>query len=221
MIADLVGVPDMQDTWGLRQDGWDCHSSRDVSEGKPKRTEAREPSMHVAESSEEEVEQPCAGERGGGKGEGVGGTQRRKRAIAAMISNQQRVNAVAGIPRGGSSKPRVSANRHRKVCVEVRAHRRTLYLRGGSVIGKRMSGTDDNQASQKSTAKYLNITGNQDGAGLQRMRPFLKSKGIGKQAEESISCAGVGQRKEKCSRQVLQLWLELSRCSGRFCEFIA
>jgi hypothetical protein len=53
--------------------------------------------------------------------------------------------------------------------------------------------------------------------GLQRRRPFLKSNGIGKQVEESLSCAGVvGQRKEKCRRQVLQLWLELSRCSGRF-----
>jgi hypothetical protein len=114
MLADLVGVPDTQDTWGLRQDGWNCHSSRDVLEGKPKRTEAREPSMQVTESSEEEVEQPCAGERDGGKGEGAGGTQRRKRAMTAMISNQQRVHVVAGIPRGGTSKPRGLANRQRK-----------------------------------------------------------------------------------------------------------
>jgi hypothetical protein len=46
----------------------------------------------------------------GVRGEGVGHTQRRKRSVAAMISNQQQFRAAMGIPRGGSSKPRGSAS---------------------------------------------------------------------------------------------------------------
>jgi hypothetical protein len=48
------------------------------------------------------------------RGEGVGHTLHRKRAVAAMISNQQRVLALTAIPGGGSSNPRGSASGQRK-----------------------------------------------------------------------------------------------------------
>jgi hypothetical protein len=90
--SSLTGskAPNTQDTCGLRQKGWDLYSVLRAAQGEPKRIEETEPceqsrvSMVGSESTELEVEQGCTRDRGGGKGDGVGHTQCRKRAVAAM-----------------------------------------------------------------------------------------------------------------------------------------
>jgi hypothetical protein len=73
----------------------------------PKRTEEREASeqsrlsMVVSEPTELEVEQACAGVSGGGRGEGVGRTQRRKQAMTAMIPNQNEFLPQLGYQEAG------------------------------------------------------------------------------------------------------------------------
>jgi hypothetical protein len=48
-------------------------------------------------SAEVGVEETCAGEWGGARGEGVGHTLRRKRAVTAMMSFQQQFRVATGI----------------------------------------------------------------------------------------------------------------------------
>jgi hypothetical protein len=86
--------------------------------------------MVVAEPAEVEVEQLCPEEWGDVRREGEENTQQRKQAVTAMISNQQRVCAAAGIPRGGSSN---QGERRAGRKSECRGEWRAPDLRGGSV----------------------------------------------------------------------------------------
>jgi N-methylhydantoinase B/oxoprolinase/acetone carboxylase alpha subunit len=102
-------------TWALQQER-EGDNSRGFSEGEVRHVEACKQSrlsMVVVESPELGVEQGSAG-RGGVRGEGVGRSLRRKLAVAAMISNQQRVWVSTGVSGGRTSKPRRMASRQRK-----------------------------------------------------------------------------------------------------------
>jgi hypothetical protein len=54
------------------------------------------------------------------RGEGVGGTQRRKWAVTAMIHDQKQVCVETGIHGGGSSKPVDVSDQTEQVSAEMR-----------------------------------------------------------------------------------------------------
>jgi hypothetical protein len=117
--------------------------------------------MIIAESTERGVEQLW--DRGGGRGEGVGHTQHRIRAVTAMISNQQQFLAATGKPGGESS----NQGDQQAVSEEMDGGRR---IKGVDQQKAYKSG-GDNEAGQKSPATYQKRSGKgNDAQGRRQVR---------------------------------------------------